>query len=306
MRVSNLGLSVGQARINGSTSAVSVTPGGAYTQLRALNGDLVSLPFSVNAVGTAVGTSSTDRRYESRLAVFWNRGGVPEPVPGFSRSDLEETTAINDLGVMAGYTKHFEPDGIGSGFVWHTAWPAPRKLDNIYPGMYATAVDINNLGQIAGYSQHPTEGSVVVIWDLQGTATVLGNPAGYNSGSAAAINDFGTIVGIAYPIDASGERAVWTWTKRAGFTMLGMVSGQSNVFVHGIDNAGRVYGGAIANGVTIPLIWIAGRQSVIAPVDGGNVGNRDGSVFAVSRTGIMSGTTTVNGTSHPSIWVPRP
>lgn len=303
MHISNLGLSVGQARINGSTSAVAVTPTGTYTQLRAVSGDLVSLPYSVNALGVAVGTSSTDRQYQSRLAVFWNRDGVPEVVPGLTRSDAEEAITINDLGVMAGYTRHLDP--VGSGFVWHKSWPAPRKLENLAPGLFATPVDINIAGQVAGYAEHPTDGSVAVIWDLQGKATVIGRPAGYSFVFPGAINDLGTVAGFAFSSDETFSRGAWTWSRRTGFVTLAPPTGFADPYAYGIDNAGRVYGAAVASdGSIVPVIWVGGRPSSIPSIDGGSVGS--GGIYAVSQTGIMSGTKLVNGISHPTIWVPRP
>ena len=297
--VSNLGLSVGQARINGFTSAVAVSSAGVYTQLRAVTGDVVALPYSVNSFGTAVGTSSADRRYESRVAVVWNRDGAPEVIPGLGRSEFEETIAINDVGVMAGYTAALEPEGSGSGFVWHKSWPAPVKLEKRSTAEFSTPIDINIAGQIVGH-----EGTALVLWDLRGRITSFVRPDGYSSPTPRAINDFGVVAGQVFPNDApAGDRAVFTWSKRTGFVILPPPAGFTNPFVYGIDNLGRVYGGVEQDGVVRPIIWVAGVPSFIAPIDGGSVGS--GSVYAVSQTGIMSGTLTVNGVSHPTIWVPR-
>jgi probable HAF family extracellular repeat protein len=86
----------------------------------------------------------------------------------------------------------------------------PRDLGTLPGGATSSARDLNNAGQVAGYSLISGVGYRSFVWE-DGRMTELGTPTGAGQAQAHGINDRGDIVG--YWDNGSVTRAV-VWVKR--------------------------------------------------------------------------------------------
>jgi probable HAF family extracellular repeat protein len=86
----------------------------------------------------------------------------------------------------------------------------PQDLGTLPGGATSTARDLNNAGQVAGYSLISGVGYRSFVWE-DGRMTALGTPTGAGQAQAHGINDRGDIVG--YWGNGNVTRAV-VWVKR--------------------------------------------------------------------------------------------
>ena len=104
-------------------------------------------------------------------------------------------------------------------------------------GEECKAMDVNNAGQVVGYS---TDGSFeyrAFLWEND-TMTDLGDLGG-NESQARAINDSGQVTGTSYDTNAEWHAFLW---ENESMTDLGTLAGGTISEAHGINNAGQVVG----------------------------------------------------------------
>ncbi|MEV4701815.1 hypothetical protein [Actinoplanes sp. NPDC049316] len=141
--------------------------------------DQLGTAHDVNARGDVVG-GSRDAQGHMR-AVLWRHGRITVlgSVSGFAN-------AVNDRGQVVGtqWTETTQPRG----FIWQDG----RLQDLGIPGP-TEPLDINNRGQVVGWSGRGADGPHrAFLWD-HGTVTWLPTPGPYSD--AGAVNDRGEIVG---------------------------------------------------------------------------------------------------------------
>ena len=105
-------------------------------------------------------------------------------------------------------------------------------------GSYSYARDINDLGQVVGWSYLDPSGIHAFLWDEEEGMTDLSTLGG-SSSYAYGINDLGQVVGDSY-LDPSGRHA-FLWDEEGGMTDLGTLGGSSS-YAYGINNLGQVVG----------------------------------------------------------------
>jgi probable HAF family extracellular repeat protein len=173
---------------------------------------------SVNNRGQVVGWAETDvvddptctapQRRQFR-AVLWEprKGRVQElpPLPGDSAS---AATAINQAGRVVGISGDCDV-AVGNttarhAVIWTDAVPA--RLPTLGGGAWHTPMDINDSGEIAGFSLGP-DGLRAVYWDREGGITDLGTLDGDPSSQAHGINARGQVVGVSGGTQTVGSRA---------------------------------------------------------------------------------------------------
>ncbi len=109
----------------------------------------------------------------------------------------------NNSGQFVGTTSH-------SAFIWDSVYGA-----RFLPDM-SHAVDINESGQVVGYSAVPWKTFVnAFIWDNTNGSQDLGS-LGYKFTYAQGINDFGWVVGISAILDASSTNHAFIWNSQDG------------------------------------------------------------------------------------------
>lgn len=243
----------------------------------------------VNDLGRVTGGSWYDA--EENHAFTWSqRGGMLDlgTLPGFAGSDAH---SINLFGQVVGTAFEVGPGDSGppNAFLWTSA-DGMQLLGNLLGGQYSYAFGINNLGQAVGvadtgeYNYHAflwtkrggmvdvgawtpaainNLGQVVgsgnfqsqnhaVLWTRRQGLRDLGTLAGGNSSSAAAIDDFGVVVGQSTIANSPNTSHAMLWSPRSGMWDLNdLIPANSGWVLNnatGINILGQVVGDGTING----------------------------------------------------------
>jgi probable HAF family extracellular repeat protein len=183
------GLVVGFSNFSPSdptNSHATMWQGSSKTDLGTLGGSY-SGAYAVNAAGQVAGQSAVTGNVAVH-AVRWT-GGVP-----------------TDLGPGYGYGINDAGDVVGSNCQTATWWQNDTPVDlGTLGGSLSQATDINNAGQIVGYSLTlANAASHAVLWhdgaatDLNSVLSLATRQAGWVLANAAAINENGWITGTAF------------------------------------------------------------------------------------------------------------
>jgi probable HAF family extracellular repeat protein len=153
-------------------------------------------------------------------------------------SSLGAAIDVNDAGEVAGNVSATQPSRVASAFTWTAA----GGLDF---GDTATAVAINNAGQVIGTETPASGPSGAVIWTPGHVVAGLGSLGGTSGADAVAINDSGQVVGLSN--NASHETDAFSWTATGGMVDLGNLGGGSSEAT-AVSNDGMVVGFGYASG----------------------------------------------------------
>ncbi len=165
------------------------TLGGHYSQA-----------IAINNRGQVIGMSA-DKTSSVDLAFLWDNGRIIDLGAG----EFFIANAINDHGQVVG-------TDYSRAFIWESG--IRSELPGITAEARAEAFDINNRGQIVGFSINSIGEARAVMWE-NGTVTDLGVP-----GAALRINDRGQIIG--WFTKASGESQAFFW-DRGRVTEIGLL-----------------------------------------------------------------------------------
>jgi uncharacterized membrane protein len=187
----------------------------------------------------------------------------------------------NDRGQTAGWAENDDHGSDCSGtqqlqfkpVLWELGRTLPRELPLLGADTAGAATALNNRGQVVGISGEcgTAVGGVsakhAVLWE-NGAVTELANPngAGYWN-TPNMINERGDVVGFAgVPGDVDGiYTPPFLWTRRQGFRMLPMLTGDVGGSAQSINNRGQIVGFAYAdpNAASHALIWPDGASAAI-------------------------------------------
>lgn len=206
--------------------AVIWHPNGEMQELPPLPGDSTSAATAINDKGQVVGISGACGvavgDVSAAHSVIWENG-VPTRITDFGGHTWNTPTAINNDGVVVGFSLPAAQDGTRfyRAFVW-TKDEGTRMLDQIPGDVRSGAFGINDDGQIVGFSR--TAGAVLraVIWE-NANATIKNLNDFAATGSpylliAGDINNSGRIAGatgdgfafLATPGDSTNQPVVPT------------------------------------------------------------------------------------------------
>ncbi len=235
--------------------------------------DRISTPADINNKGQVVGSASHGAS-NSDHAFLW------DPVNGLT--DLgtlgggqSRALGINDAGQVVGWAETAE--GVTHAFLWNPDSPNAATgtmidigiLDN---GYSSTAEDINNNGQVVGWTAYNSIYSgpkAAFLWDPVNGMTDLGTLGGLSS-QAFGINDAGQVVGTAKTADweYSDETSAFLWNpdspNSATGTMTDLGRLVSDLYYSyassatDINNAGQVAGWSYFTGsayITDAFLW---------------------------------------------------
>jgi probable HAF family extracellular repeat protein len=185
-----------------STHAVLWDPVTGIRDLGALPGGGRSEAVAINQSGQVVGDSEGH-------AFLW------DPVTGMRDLGPGQAVDINDKGQVVG--TYWGEGPHGGSFVWDPS-TGNRDLGTL-PGWTGDirAMDINNLGQVAGYlytSSHPDRGPLpnrAFMWDPVAGIRDLGG-LGTGDYRAFAINDKGQVAGITIPDGGTTRTLAVMWS----------------------------------------------------------------------------------------------
>jgi len=157
--------------------------------------------------------------------------------------------AINDHGVVVGTSG---PPGATRGFVWRGG----RMAELPGYGGSTSATDVDEAGDVVGYTSRPGESDVhAVLWH-RGRMVALGDLGG-DATYATGIDDDGTVVGVGYT--ATGNAHAFSW--RAG-VMTELAPGSGGSYADAVA-AGRILGTADGQAV----VWRHGVRRELSGFD---------------------------------------
>jgi probable HAF family extracellular repeat protein len=171
------------------------------------------------------------------------------------------------------------------------AWAAGKMIDlGTLGGNSSNAYDINQTGQIAGYSKTATGQTHAAryaggAWQDLST---LGGTSSYGYG----INDLGQVVGSSY--DAAGHRHAFLWTPEGGMIQLSAIPGTYSV-AWDINNSGQIVGAyRDGEGNEQGFLWSGGVMTTLTQGFGG--------AYAINDNGQVTGEDERNGVAHAFLY----
>ena len=213
-------------------------------------------PDAINDRGQIVGFIRTANVLEIHAAL-WENGTIVDlgVLPGDSSSFA---AAINNRGVIIGTSSS---GARGRAFIWD------KGIMSELPGLDGEdtrALDINNRGQVVGYS-----GVRPVMWenDIPSPLETLPNSI---SGAAVAINNNGDIVGRLVVVQKKGPEGfaghvpvIWENGKPVALPMFPpSLSFPNDYYPTDINNSGTIIGyQQRSERVVFPLVWVRNAQS---------------------------------------------
>jgi probable HAF family extracellular repeat protein len=165
-------------------------------------------------------------------------------------------------------------------------------------GEFSGANSINELGQVAGFSQLPSGETHAMLWRPGQGMRSLGTLGGANS-RARTINDRGEVVGHSEVRPGSDVNRAFLWTEAGGIRGLGSLGGR-NSFGSFINNRQEVAGTSqLANGEVRAFLWRRGQgmQSL------GTLGGSRSEPWDLNdATQVVGGAETADGEEHAFLW----
>jgi probable HAF family extracellular repeat protein len=188
-------------------------------------------------------------------------------------------------------------------------------LGALTPGPISLAWDVNNAGQVAGWSSAVTSTNYRQFFYDNGTITSLGTLGTGTNAQALALSDSGRMVGYS-ELTPQGPNGAFTLTVRGTFSDNGAplreigTFGGANSRAWGVNDNGVVVGEAQnSNGQTRPFVWrdtnLDGQWQLSEMIDLGAInGGTSGRAFAVSNNNIVVGNSTdgATGLTVATLW----
>jgi probable HAF family extracellular repeat protein len=269
-------------------AAQNIASNYTFIDLGVLPGDLYSLTVGVNDRGVTVGTSYGNTGSHGFL---WTPGVGMQQIVGMS-----EATGINRLGQVAGSTGR-QP----------AMWDARKGL-RVLPeisGSYGNrAIDINDLGQVAGYGSNTNFNSRqrAWIWDDKLGVRDLGALPDARDAYVSALNNRGQVVGYTVLANTNAARA-WIWEARTGMRDLGTLSGPTIYnFATDVNEDGEVVGHSDTPGFDRAWVWDSkhGMQEVTPHLPGGFVASSAEGIHGSRK--VVGQDVTADFHPHPVLW----
>lgn len=206
-------------------------------------------------VGTAfeVGPGDSGPAY----AFLWTNAGGMQLLGNLPGGQYSYAYGINDRGQAVGIADT-------GGFNYHAfLWTRRRGMVDVGPW---TALAVNNLGQVVGNNGH------AVLWTRGHGLRDLGTLPGGNDSSAAAINEFGQVVGWSTTASSPYSSHAMLWLPYFGMWDLNdLIPANSGWVLYsatGINNRGQVVGNGTINGrehafLLTPRVSVQPMNSII-------------------------------------------
>lgn len=220
---------------------------------------------------------------DSKLAIYCSPGGTPQILPtppGTTAPYGVEARAVNDAGVVVGYSRQGPSGSNEIGCIW---WPN-GTIQEIPPapgGTNSPAYDINNGNIIVG-------GSIGMPYVFDGNVmTIIPVPPEHGGGSAWRISDTGYVTGTFGNENLNARAYRW---KDGVLTLLEPLPGYPVSASRDVDNNGNVVGyskiGHYPNPVTqTPTLWTQ-NEVIELPLPPGYTA---GAASMITDQGIITG-----------------
>lgn len=245
-RVNAAGEIAGDYQLNAITTAMRYTPALGRTPLAVPAGTTQSIATGINELGAIVGRYTAGA---GTVGALWSPSGalttLPAPPGTWSYST---PSMINDGGVVCG-TATLLQTGTDPEQAWRWTAKGGYTMLPRLGGIVAGCRDINNSGQVAGFSTLSSGAARACLWQPDGTAVNLGVPTGASQSIAHAINNAGTVCGTSI-----GNDVPWVWSAAQGMRTLPDFGFKAAAF--DINSSGWILGWAdTAPFETVPVVW---------------------------------------------------
>jgi probable HAF family extracellular repeat protein len=178
-----------------------------------------SVATDINEPGQVVGWSRTASSPSRQRAFLWTRDDGMKDLGSLGADS--SAAAINDAGKVVGSSLTTPTGAVTHAFLW-TAAQGMKDLGTL-GGTASTATDINNAGQVVGWSHGPSTYRRAFLWTETAGMVSLGTPGG-NHSEAHGVNEYGAVVGWS-EISPFGPRHAFMWTVSGGMIDLGVLNG---------------------------------------------------------------------------------
>ena len=297
---------------------------GVANELAALPGFNSSFPFWISDTGLVAGLSEDGidplTGSLAQEAILWGSDGSLTDLGTLGGND-SVANAVNNRGQVAGGALNTIPDPYGSNFFISGAtqvhafrWTKSQGMQDLgtLGGTDSTAFEINNRGQIAGWSfTNSTVNPVTGIPNL--------DPFLWENGKMLDLGTLGGTVALSYALNNRGQVSgrsnmagdltchPFLWDQNRGMQDLGTLGGDSG-FAASLNDAGEVVGEANLPGVSgcddgsaphHAFLWKKGLMTDLGTADG------DPCSFAVginSKGQVVGSSTDCSNYVHASLW----
>jgi probable HAF family extracellular repeat protein len=265
---------------------------GVSTQLGTLGGR-ETLAYGINDLGQVVGTSETS--FDNMRAFRW-QNGVMRNLGSLGGRD-SRAFAINSSGQIVGESQLTgnPRDSRGQRIV-HAFLLSNGVMTDLgtLGGSNSAALDINDAGQIVGWSETRNGTPHPVVWQ-NGTMTDLLPPGSASTGVAYAINPFGVVVG------KRDQRAF----RYSGGVMRNLPLGTTGFSVATGIRAGRIVGTLTTPAGERGFVLAGGQVTLLPLLHPGDDEERNGA-SDINRAGTIVGATTLfDSNVKPTMWKPE-
>lgn len=294
MDINNAGLLAGTYRDppNSSTGYAATWDGGAVTNLgKPINSNYPSYASRINENGRAVGKLNLS-------SYLWTESG-PTLLTNLANKE-SEAGSINIHDKIAGWSR--DSDNNPRGCVWENN--VITDLGVLTGDVYSYAYDINDSGQVVGFSNNGGFGRAV-IWN-NNVISALPMLTDWLGTQASKINANGWVIGYGVTPEASYRAVLW---NGAGMQNLGLLDGARTSYANGINNTGQVVGKGYYQslGEYRPFIWDQASGMVdlntLIPSNSGWVLN---SAEDINDGGLIVGKGRIGSVSHYFLLTPVP
>ncbi|MCB5184048.1 PEP-CTERM sorting domain-containing protein [Methylobacillus gramineus] len=277
-----------------TTTLLQAAPQYSLTTLGPLNGYSESFAASINNHGQVTGHSDLGDYSVRNLATLWSNGTTSAITGGLGK--YSTAISLNDHGQVVGtsYTqsRFYQTAPTPSYYDGHaTLWQNGKATTlPALSGQYAHANDINNNGQVIGWSLDTQNQTIATVWN-NNTPTALTSQDGYRS-EANAINDNDNIVGTLYQGFASN--AVF-WNSSNQLLILGSIGGNGGSEAFAINNHDIIVGWSSSlDGRQHATLWDNGQA-----IDLGRLNGYASYAYGVNNLGNVVGSFIGD---HEGIW----
>jgi probable HAF family extracellular repeat protein len=187
-------------------------------------------------------------------------GWMPAGVFGQTRQYIVTELSAEDAHAVPGKVNNFGDivgrmgdalEGKTQATIWNRSNFKSKHLARLLDGDYSSALDINDLGDIAGASNTET-GLIPFVWTAKDGANKIQLLPGDSCGQATAINKHGHIVG--YSSGSTGMKA-FLWGRQTGVRSLGVLSGGSYSTARDINDSDEVAGTSASPNGERAVLW---------------------------------------------------